>query len=74
MQSTGARIQLSMKGDYIPGTYNRKLTIAGPISVSSSCTHGDPPEGHQGARGFPQTGTYLIVFDLSMKPRGGLIH
>ena len=31
MQSTGARIQLSMKGDYIPGTYNRKLTIAGPI-------------------------------------------
>ena len=31
MQSTGARIQLSNKGEYIPGTYNRKLTIAGPI-------------------------------------------
>lgn len=31
MQSTGARIQLSSKGEYIPGTYNRKLTIAGPI-------------------------------------------
>ena len=31
MQSTATRIQLSSKGDYIPGTYNRKLTIAGPI-------------------------------------------
>ena len=31
MQSTGTRLQLSSKGDYIPGTYNRKLTIAGPI-------------------------------------------
>ena len=37
IQSTGARIQLSVKGDYIPGTYNRKLTIAGPIlSVQSA--------------------------------------
>ena len=31
MQSTGTRLQLSGKGDYIPGTYNRKLTITGPI-------------------------------------------
>ena len=31
MQSTGTRIQLSGKGEYIPGTYNRKLTIIGPI-------------------------------------------
>ena len=31
MQSTGARIALSQKGDYIPGTYNRKLTVSGPI-------------------------------------------
>ena len=31
IQSTGARVQLSGKGEYIPGTYNRKLTIAGPI-------------------------------------------
>ena len=31
MQSTGTRLQLSSKGDYIPGTYNRKLTITGPI-------------------------------------------
>lgn len=31
MQSTGARIQLSQKGDYFAGTYNRKLTISGPI-------------------------------------------
>ena len=31
MHSTGTRIQLSAKGEYIPGTFNRKLTIAGPI-------------------------------------------
>ena len=31
MQSTGTRIQVSGKGEYIPGTYNRKLTIIGPI-------------------------------------------
>lgn len=31
MQSTGARVQLSGKGDYFAGTYNRKLTIGGPI-------------------------------------------
>lgn len=31
IQTTGARVQLSGKGEYIPGTYNRKLTIAGPI-------------------------------------------
>ncbi len=31
MQSTGARLQLSQKGDYFAGTYNRKLTISGPI-------------------------------------------
>ena len=31
IQSTGTRIQLSAKGEYIPGTFNRKLTIAGPI-------------------------------------------
>ena len=30
-QTTGARVQLSGKGEYIPGTYNRKLTITGPI-------------------------------------------
>ena len=31
MQSTATRITLSGKGEYIPGTYNRKLTIIGPI-------------------------------------------
>ena len=31
MQSTSTRITLSGKGEYIPGTYNRKLTIIGPI-------------------------------------------
>lgn len=37
MQTTNTRIQLSGKGDYIPGTYNRKLTITGPIlSVQSA--------------------------------------
>ena len=30
-QSTGVRIELTSKGEYIPGTYNRKLTIIGPI-------------------------------------------
>ena len=37
MQTTGARVQLSGKGEFIPGTYNRKLTITGPIlSVQSA--------------------------------------
>lgn len=31
MASTGTRIQVSAKGDYIPGTYNRKLVISGPV-------------------------------------------
>ena len=31
MQATATRITLSGKGEYIPGTYNRKLTIIGPI-------------------------------------------
>jgi RNA-binding protein Nova len=31
MQATSTRITLSGKGEYIPGTYNRKLTIIGPI-------------------------------------------
>ena len=31
IQTTGTHVQLSQKGDYIPGTYNRKLTITGPI-------------------------------------------
>lgn len=31
MQSTSTRITISGKGEYIPGTYNRKLTIIGPI-------------------------------------------
>ena len=31
IQSTSTHVQLSQKGDYIPGTYNRKLTITGPI-------------------------------------------
>ena len=31
MQATSTRIMLSGKGEYIPGTYNRKLTIIGPI-------------------------------------------
>ena len=31
MQSTATRITISGKGEYIPGTYNRKLTIIGPI-------------------------------------------
>ena len=31
IQSTGTRMQLSSKGDYIPGTFNRKLTITGPV-------------------------------------------
>lgn len=31
MRSTNTRMELSNKGDYITGTYNRKLTIAGPI-------------------------------------------
>ena len=31
MVSTGTRIQISSKGDYIPGTYNRKLVISGPV-------------------------------------------
>ncbi len=36
-QSTGVRIELTGKGEYIPGTYNRKLTIIGPIlSVQSA--------------------------------------
>lgn len=36
-QSTGVRIELTGKGEYIPGTYNRKLTIVGPIlSVQSA--------------------------------------
>lgn len=30
-QSTGVRLELSGKGEYIPGSYNRKLTIVGPI-------------------------------------------
>lgn len=30
-QSTGVRIELTGKGEYIPGTYNRKLTLVGPI-------------------------------------------
>lgn len=37
MQTTGARVQLSGKGEFIPGTYNRKLTVTGPIlSVQSA--------------------------------------
>ena len=37
MQTTGARVQISGKGEFIPGTYNRKLTITGPIlSVQSA--------------------------------------
>ena len=37
MQATATRITLSGKGEYIPGTYNRKLTIIGPIlSVQSA--------------------------------------
>ena len=37
IQTTGTRVQLSSKGDYIPGTYNRKLTISGPVlSVQSA--------------------------------------
>lgn len=31
MHATSTRITLSGKGEYIPGTYNRKLTIIGPI-------------------------------------------
>ena len=31
MVSTGTRIHVSGKGDYIPGTYNRKLIISGPV-------------------------------------------
>ena len=31
MVSTGTRIQISAKGDYIPGTYNRKMIISGPV-------------------------------------------
>lgn len=31
MHSTGTNMELSAKGDYIPGTYNRKLTITGPV-------------------------------------------
>ena len=31
MQATSTRITISGKGEYIPGTYNRKLTIIGPI-------------------------------------------
>lgn len=37
MHTTGARVQLSGKGEFIPGTYNRKLTMTGPIlSVQSA--------------------------------------
>ena len=37
MQTTGARVQLSGKGEFIPGTYNRKMTVTGPIlSVQSA--------------------------------------
>ena len=37
MQTTGTRVQLSGKGDYIPGTYNRKVTVTGPVlSVQSA--------------------------------------
>ena len=37
MAATSTRITLSGKGEYIPGTYNRKLTIIGPIlSVQSA--------------------------------------
>jgi len=37
MRTTGARVHLSGKGEFIPGTYNRKLTVTGPIlSVQSA--------------------------------------
>ena len=36
MHATGARMQVSGAGDYIPGTYNRKLTITGPILAVQS--------------------------------------
>lgn len=36
MNTTGTRIQISGAGDYIPGTYNRKLTISGPILAVQS--------------------------------------
>ena len=37
MRTTGARVQMSGKGEFIPGTYNRKLTVTGPIlSVQSA--------------------------------------
>ena len=37
MRSSGSRIQLSGKGEFIPGTFNRKLTMTGPIlSVQSA--------------------------------------
>ncbi len=38
MTFSGSRLQLSSKGDFIPGTYNRKLTIVGPVlSVQTAC-------------------------------------
>ena len=37
MQTTGTRVQLSGKGEFIPGTFNRKMTVTGPIlSVQSA--------------------------------------
>ena len=37
MQTTGTRVQISGKGEFIPGTFNRKMTVTGPIlSVQSA--------------------------------------
>ncbi|XP_074990602.1 RNA-binding protein Nova-2 [Calonectris borealis] len=36
---TGARIQISKKGDFIPGTRNRKVTITGPPAATQAAQY-----------------------------------
>uniref|UniRef100_A0A8C4R860 K Homology domain-containing protein n=1 Tax=Eptatretus burgeri TaxID=7764 RepID=A0A8C4R860_EPTBU len=38
-EATGARIQISKKGEYVPGTRNRKVTITGPVASQQAAQH-----------------------------------